>query len=367
LAHSFRSVLDQFAFGERCRGQPLTKRELIKASRLWTVAAFVHRSWPGPSNPAPARHGEWVTVPDWLDDVVPLLDPTALPRVLTLAEAEARGYPFPVVRRRVRRRRWVRLAPGIYCTDSSPDRLDHLEAAVKHGGPAAVLSGSAALWQCGFRAVGSPKSALVLVPLGCGARSTGSISIRRTGRLPEPAPRPGPAVAPVQRAVLDHVRSLTDLDEVRAVVAEAVQREFCDPGQLVEELAGSARNGSSLARQAIADIAAGARSAPEARAARLLRGAGLSGFEQNVTITVAGRAWRPDFLWRALLAILEIDSYEHHFRRADWQATLRRHLILESAGYSVVHVPPSALHDGPAFVGHVREWLAARRRQLNGP
>jgi hypothetical protein len=43
---------------------------------------------------------------------------------------------------------------------------------------------------------------------------------------------------------------------------------------------------------------------------------------------------------------------------------MRRHLLLESAGYSVVHVPPSALAAAEQFVAHIREWLGtcAERR-----
>ncbi len=85
-------------------------------------------------------------------------------------------------------------------------------------------------------------------------------------------------------------------------------------------------------------------------------------FEQNAVIVLAGRRYCPDFLWRRLRAILEIDSFEHHFQRADWQRTLDRHFALETAGYTVIHVPPSALDDGARFVDRVRVWLQARSR-----
>lgn len=298
--------------------------------------------------------------PAWLDDLVPLLDPTEPPRVVTLHEAEALGYPFHVVRRRVRRGRWQRLAPGVYCTTPPAGRIDHLTAAAKHGGVGAVVSGTAALYEYGVRAAARPQRELVLVPLDGGARSHGRIVVRRTPNLPPPCTRPGPALAPVARAAVDHARRLTRLDDVRAVVAEVVQRDLATVEQLRAEVELGGRNGRALVRRAVLEVTAGSQSAPEAHAACLLTAAGLGPFEQNPLLKFAGRKYYPDFLWRALRAILEIDSFEHHFKRADWQATLERHFALEAAGYSVIHVPPSALADGAAFVSKVRVWLSTR-------
>lgn len=301
-------------------------------------------------------------LPAWLDELVPLLDPTVAPRVLTVREAEAFGYPFHVVRRRVCRGRWQRLAPGVYCTAPPATRTDHLIAAVKHGGARAVVSGTAALFDYGFRTVPAPARELLLVPLTAGARSHGRIVVRRTPNLPPAAARPGPALAPVARAVVDHARTLKDLDDVRAVVAEAVQRELTNVEALWAEVELGARNGRYLVRRAVLEMTAGSRSAPEAKAACQLTAAGLGPFEQNAPVVAADRTYYADFLWRALRAILEIDSFEHHFRRADWQRTLDRHFALEAAGFTVTHVPPSALADGADFVARVRLWLQNRGR-----
>ncbi|MDT4958021.1 MAG: hypothetical protein QOD31_1820 [Pseudonocardiales bacterium] len=301
-------------------------------------------------------------LPVWLDDLVPLLDPTAPPRVVTLHEAQALGYPFHVVRRRVRRGRWQRLAPGVYCTTPPAGRIDHLTAAAKHGGAGAVVSGTAALYEYGVRAAPVPQRELVLVPLDRGARSHRRIVVRRTPNLPAPCARPGPALAPIARAAVDHARLLSRLDDVRAVVAEVVQRELVDVEQLWAEVELGARNGRALVRRAVLEVTAGSQSAPEAQAACLLTAAGLGPFEQNPHLVIAGQDYFPDFLWRSLRAILEVDSFEHHYKPQDWRGTLKRHFALEAVGYSVVHVPPSALADGAAFVSQVRVWLSARRR-----
>ena len=120
------------------------------------------------------------------------------------------------------------------------------------------------------------------------------------------------------------------------------------------------RRGSALLRQAVTEVGAGAASAPEARAAHLMRRAKLPPFEQNARIDlINGDYFVVDFLWRSLGAVLEIDSLEYHLDPADW-ATQDRHLKLTTLGYSVVHRPPSALRDEARFVAEVDAWLASR-------
>lgn len=56
-------------------------------------------------------------------------------------------------------------------------------------------------------------------------------------------------VTPVVRAVLDRARRLRDVDAVRALVAEAVQRRFCTPAQLALELDAGSKRGTALVRR----------------------------------------------------------------------------------------------------------------------
>jgi very-short-patch-repair endonuclease len=85
-------------------------------------------------------------------------------------------------------------------------------------------------------------------------------------------------------------------------------------------------------------------------------------FEQNAAVIVGAACYVADFLWRELWAILEIDGRDYHFSPPEWQATLRRHAELETAGYSVIHVVPSQLRDADDFIRRVSRWLAARGR-----
>jgi len=301
-----------------------------------------------------------------LDDLVPLLDPAALPRVVTRRDAPARGMSRHAIDRRVAGGRWRRVLPHTYLTVDTLTWPDKLAAAIAFAGPGSLLSSAAVLSDAGLNAVRRPESVLVLVPHQCGARSTGWVRVRRTHRLPAPALQPGPPRVPVARAVADHALNVRWLDDVRALVAEAVQRGLCSVDEVAAELDAGPRHCSALLRRALADVAEGAWSAPEARAARLLRAAHVPPFEQNARIDLpAGRHYIADFLWPDLRAVLEIDSVEYHLNPATWKATMNRQLALETLGFSVAHRPPSAVCDHPqCFVQEISAWLATRATLL---
>jgi very-short-patch-repair endonuclease len=164
--------------------------------------------------------------------------------------------------------------------------------------------------------------------------------------------------------VADLALESSRLDDVRALVADVVRRGLCEAAELAVELNEGPRNGSAFLRQAVDEVGAGAWSAPEARAATLLRRARLPVFEQNVRIDLSnGRYVIVDFLWRALRAILEIDSDAHHSLAGDADRTSDRHLWLSTDGYSVVHRTPRAVYLQPdAFVAGIGAWLAGRTR-----
>ncbi len=301
-----------------------------------------------------------------LDKVVPLLDPTALPRVLTRADATELGYSRSAIRHRLDTAQWRRVLPRTYLTSDTLTRPDRLAAALAFAGPGALLSGAAALTDQHLRAVPDPASVLVLVPRSTTARSTSWVRVRRTNRLPPPALLPGPRRVPVARAVADLGLEFGRLDDVRALVAEAVRRGLCTIDELAAELRAGPRNHSGFLRQAIDEVGDGAWSAPEARAATLMRRAGLPPFAANVRIDLSDGSYViVDFLWRALRAVLEIDSDAHHALAGDADRTSDRHLLLETDGYSVIHRTPRYVIKRPhVFVDGVAAWLAARAAAL---
>jgi very-short-patch-repair endonuclease len=301
-----------------------------------------------------------------MDDWLPPL-PDATPRVLTRDMALRSGLTQRMIDYRLQSGRWRRVLPRTYLTSDTFTWLDRQRAALAFAGPGAVLSGAAALAGAGLRSVRRrPDSVLVLVPAENWTRSTEWVRIRRTERLPSPALQPGPACAPIARAVADLTLERRRLDDVRALVTEVVRRELCTVDELMRELIAGPRKGSAHLRLALEEIAAGAWSAPEARAARLLRAARVPPFKQNIRLDLPDGRWLyVDFLWRSLRAVFEIDSDEYHTEPADADETDDRHLVLETLGFSVVHRRPFVVNRRPTqFVTEIAAWLAARAAEL---
>jgi hypothetical protein len=295
------------------------------------------------------------------EDDVPLWDPDQLPRVIGLGEAKARGLSAYALNRRARRGAWRHILPRVYRTGTDVSRWDRLEAALIFAGLEARLTGAAALWVEQFRIL-FPDLVSVVVPRERGVRSCAWVRVIHSARTPEPRLDSGPRRVEVARAVADHALTLGRIDDVREVVAWSVREQWCSIAELKGELDAGPRNGSALFRQALQEVDAGAASAPEAEAARILRAAGVAPFEQNSVIRLPnGSSYVADLLWRALRAILEIDSVEYHLNPADWRRTMDRHLALSTLGYSVVHRPPSALRDPARFAAEIGAWLANLR------
>lgn len=278
-------------------------------------------------------------------------------------QARLLGVSDRVIEARVRSGRWRRVLPRTFLTSDTLLWPDRLYAALAFAGPGALLSGAAAICD-EFDSVRRPQIVLVLVPYASASRSAGWVHVRRVERMPPRRPSPGPARVDVARAVADLCVGMRWIDDIRAIVTEAVRRRLCTPGELTAAVDDGPRRGSKLVREAVREAAGGAWSAPEARAATLMRGAGLPAFEQNAEIRLPnGRVYIADFLWRGLRAILEIDSEQHHGAPGKRDATDARHIELESLGYSVIHRTPAAIRRDPGlFVDEVARWLAARAR-----
>lgn len=156
----------------------------------------------------------------------------------------------------------------------------------------------------------------------------------------------------VARAVADTARDLRSLQNVRAIVAESVQRGRTDISRLQRELDEGGPAVSALFRQALAEVAAGSRSAPEADLGRILHRTGLPAPERNTDLRGEDGAWlaRPDACWPHRALVVEVDSREWHLNPAAWESTMRRHNRLQAAGYRVLHFPPSRLRQDPSAV-----------------
>lgn len=303
------------------------------------------------------------------------MQPIDLPRVLTPSIALACGISPARQRTELRRGRWRRLAQGVLLTrPDEPSRADWAQAGLAIVGAHGALSG----WDVA-RLVGlgshTPPSPDVLVLTTRGeSRRVGQVWIRKVApplafrcSAAEDPVLPLVQVAPLPRAVIDTALIDRRARSVRALITSAVQRELCSVEELTEQLRMAARRNSAAARRALEDAAAGARSVAEAEAARQLRAGDVPPFELNVPIVHAGRVIAvADVLWRALRAVLEIDSREFHLSEAEWKATMRRHNRLTSTGLALTHYPPSTTRR-PGWVDEVARWLRGRACELGRP
>jgi len=281
-----------------------------------------------------------------------------------IAREQALGCRLSVKAVRYRLRQdgpWQRLLPGVYLAQTgipSDDQRDM--AALLYAGPRSVLTGAAALRRHGIVVRGNAVD--VVVPDAVGRVDAGFVRLHRTTRLPRGFCVAGEiryALPP--RAVADAARWLTDLGEVRAVVAGAVQRGMCSVARLVEELEQGPRQGSANLRRALAEVADGVRSGAEGRRHALIRRAGLPMPLFNPRL-FAGRAFLavPDCWWPDAGVVAEVDSRAWHLSPRDWENTLARQARIAAISIIVLHFPPNRIYTEPKeVIAEIRSALAA--------
>jgi hypothetical protein len=266
---------------------------------------------------------------------------------------------------------WQRLLPGVYLAQTGAAAVPQKEmAALLHGGPEAVLTGRAALLRLGIIAA-EPVVFDVLVPMRRHRESLAFVAVHRTSRMPRKIIREGGRLyAPPERALVDTVRGLTDLREVRALIAGAIQRGQCRLEALGLELAEGPMRHSALLRQVLAEAADGIRSPAEGDLRDLIERTHLPRpmfnarlFAPDGTFIACPDAWWPDAGVAA-----EVDSREWHLSPADWERTMQRHTRMGRYGIVVLHFSPGQIRRDPkAIVSAIAEALCAGRAKPRLP
>lgn len=250
----------------------------------------------------------------------------------------------------------------------TPTRQEMLLAAVAFAGPGCAVTGLAALREVGVRAAARASRVDVLVPASRQRRSWGDVHLERTRRIPRPVLRAGVPYAPVPRATVDACRGLSQFDEVRALVAEVVQRRLCTVESLRVEVSSAASSRTGLVRRALAEVAYGVRSVAEARARDVYRRYQIPQPAWNVTLVDHDgvEVARPDAYWEAVVAAVEIDSMAWHLSPESYRRTQHRQRELLRHGVLVLPVAPGDILDDEAqFVRDTLDLLrvaAARPR-----
>ena len=261
---------------------------------------------------------------------------------------------------------WKVVLPGIYLVHNGGLTIGQREAAaVLYAGEPSIITGRAALARVGVRL---PVSEFidVLVPHQQRRVSKDFVRIHRTIRMPErPWRSNGLLWAPAARAVADAVHGQTDLNSVRALVADAVQQRTCTVEQLAVELRAGPKQGSSSLRAALEEVADGIASVAEGDFRKLIKNSGLPKPIYNPELFVGDVFLaRPDAWWPAAGVAAEVDSREWHLSPAAWERTQARHARMSAHGILVLHYAPRRIRsDGAAIVAELRAAIEAGRQR----
>jgi very-short-patch-repair endonuclease len=274
--------------------------------------------------------------------------------VVTRAQALSAGLTPSALRHRLRDGGpWQALLPGIYLAATGAASVDQREmAAILRGGPGSMVTGLAALSRHNIR---TPRTDTVdvLVPALRRRQDAGYVRLHRTTRMPARVFTIGELrYAPPARAVADAARLMSDIRDIRAVVADSVQHGKCTPGHLAEELSDGPFRGSARLRQVLSEVADGIRSVAEAELRDLIRGARLPGPVLFNAQLFAGPAFiaAPDCWWPDAGVAVEVDSREWHLLPADWERTMNRRAKMSSYGIIVLHFSPRQIRTEPEKV-----------------
>jgi hypothetical protein len=300
-------------------------------------------------------------------------DPDSLDRllhtqlgVIARHQLAAAGVTASALRHRLRPGgRWCTLLPGVYlAATGTPTTLQQEMAALLYAGSGSVITGPAAL-RCHHIGKAEPDYIDVLVPAARKRRDAAFVRLHRTTRMPERSWLAGPVrYTLLPRAVADAVRDMASLRDVRAVVADAVQRGRCPVGELAAELAEGQKPGSARLRVALADVADGIRSTAEADLKDLLVKARLPLPLFNPSLYAADGTFiaRPDGWWPELGIAIEVDSQEWHLSPQDHADTLARGRRMAKYQIVVLRFTPRQLRSDPAAViKDIREALEGAR------
>ena len=263
---------------------------------------------------------------------------------------------------------WQRVLPGVYLAVTGG--ITHYQreiAALLYGGPASLITGSAAVRRHGLRSPG-PDTIDLLIPAGHRRQDAAFARVHRTQRMPERMFVTGKVrFAEAPRAVADAARAMARFDDVRAVVCEAVQRKACTVAELAAELKAGPSAGSALLRAALAEIADGVRSVAEADFRVLILGSDLPRPVFNAQLVDVDEVLIAitDAWWQEAGVAAEIDSRAYHLSAEDQDRTTGRHDKLTAHGILALHFAPKRVKTDPA--GVLREIRQAIEKGLQRP
>lgn len=223
-------------------------------------------------------------------------------------------------------------------------------------GPSGVLSHQSAIADWELR---PPRDGPIDVTVpGRGRRGPPGIRVHNVRKLdPRDCTRRGwIPITTVHRTLLDYAE-VAHRQQLRLAIDEAERRGLFDLNQLHELIDRSpGRHGIKALNRVLADISGPApwtRSELERRFLALIRGAGLP--EPQANVVVAGE-W-VDMYWPGdQPLVVELDGYDFHKSRKQFERDRRRDTILQLAGCRIIRVTQRRIEDDPR--GLVSDLLA---------
>jgi len=288
--------------------------------------------------------------------------------IIARRQAFACGMTTKAVRYRIRPDGpWQVVLPGVYSTANGRLADDQRAvAAFLYAGRAIAITGTLAL---AWHEIPAQRREVVdvLVPLRNRRSDAGFARLQRTTVMPGIDYKDGVvSYVPPDRAIADTARQLTDMSEVRELVAAGVQRGKVAVWQIMRELNLGPAAGSARLRVALAEVADGVRSTAEADLRTIVKHARLPEPLYNRMLFIGEEFLaKPDAWWPEFGVAAEVDSKAWHLTPASWEQTLARHARMTACGILVLHFTPQRLRTaGYAVVRDLRLALAASRGPL---
>src|SRR5690625_418047 len=286
---------------------------------------------------------------------------TANERVVTHAQLMELHVPRSTICARMRGGPWQWILPGVtLCHTGTPTWREKALAALKYGGPGAMLTGASGMREYGVRERLDPRMH-ILVPSTVNRTSHHFVIVERTTHLPDPVVRRGISLAPLARCCVDGSRRTLRLPSVRAAIAEVVQRKLCQPPDLRLAVETLATQRSGCARKVLREIDAGIRSAAEGDSRDAFRNSDVPMPEWNVSLFTPDGVFlcSPDGWWDDFALAIQIDSMEWHLSPELYKRTQATQRILAQAGIPFLPwAPGDVSRDPAAFLASAREFRA---------
>lgn len=154
------------------------------------------------------------------------------------------------------------------------------------------------------------------------------------------------------------------------MVADAVQSRLCSVSEVQDALDASARQRTALAREVVAEVAAGVRSAAEARVRAVFTKHHVLQPNWNWGLYTADGAHllTPDGWWDGIGCALQIDSMTWHLLPALYKRTQQVQRLMSVHDIPFLPVAPADVFaDEVGFVRQVRAFLATHADHVRNP